>query len=174
MRDPRGDQVMLPLSVEDALVGASRAVGIRPPLLIGLAWKESSFLWWASKFEPHYPYLWDTKGWKPTRLESEIHSIGITTPDTELVQQRTSWGVCQVLGAVAREFGFKEPLLSHLLDVTLSATYGARYLAKLLERHKGDEADALSSYNAGAPTEANFAAYVSPILQMAEIYRRER
>lgn len=173
MRDPNGDTVVLPVSIEDALLEAARDRGVRPALLIGLAWKESSFQWWAAKHEPTYPYLWDVKANKPTRSEA-VGSIGMASQATELVFQRTSWGVAQVMGAVAREFGFKEVLLSHLLDARLSASYGAHLLANLLKRHHGDEADALSAYNAGSPTDANFAAYVSPILKMAEIYRREK
>lgn len=172
MRDPNGTTVVLPLPVEDALLEAAKESGVRPSLLVGLAWKESSFQWWAAKFEPGYPYLWDVKANKPTRSET-VGSIGFVSQATELAFQRTSWGLCQVMGAVAREFGFKEALLSHLLDVRLSATYGSRVLANLLKRH-GNEADGLSSYNAGSPTDSNFAGYVSPILKMAEIYRREK
>lgn len=174
MRDPYGAVVVIPLPVEDAIKEAADGVKVRPSLLMGLAWKESSFSWWAAKFEPGYPYLWDTKNNKPTRVEAETGAIGMASPATELTFQRTSWGVLQIMGATAREFGFREALLSHLLDVRLGAQYGAKYLAFLLRRHAGDEADALSAYNAGAPTDKNFAAYVSPILTMAEAYRRDR
>lgn len=174
MRDPYGMVVVIPLAVEDAITEAARATSVRPSLLMGLAWKESSYLWWAAKFEPGYPYLWDVKNNKPTRVEAETGALGICSPATELQFQRTSLGVCQVMGATAREFGFREALLTRLLDVKLGATYGAKYLASLLARHKGDESDAVSAYNAGAPTDKNFNAYVSPVLTMAETYRRER
>ena len=174
MRDPYGSVVVIPPPVEDAITEAAAAARVRPSLLMGLAWKESSFLWWAAKFEPGYPYLWDVKNNRPTRVESETGALGICSPATELQFQRASWGICQVMGATAREFGFREPLLTHLLDVRLGASYGAKYLAALLTRHKGDEADAVSAYNAGSPTDKNFNAYVSPVLTMAETYRRER
>lgn len=173
MRDPGGNTVAISLPIEDALVEAARDRGVRPALVVGLAWKESSFQWWAGKHEPTYPYLWDVKANKPTRSEA-VGSLGMVSQATELVFQRTSWGLLQVMGAVARELGFREVLLSHLLDARLSASYGAQLLANLLKRHNGDEADALSAYNAGSPTDANFASYVSPILKMATIYEREK
>lgn len=71
------------------------------------------------------------------------------TYETERLFQACSWGVMQVMGAVARECGYVGHILQ-LTDMTLGLLYGCRKLKKCLERYTG-EADAIAAYNAGTP-----------------------
>jgi len=69
-----------------------------------------------------------------------------------------SWGVMQVMGQVAREFGFKEPSLTELCDPATGIEFGCRILAARLARSKGDVSAALLAWNGGA--DANYPAEV--------------
>ncbi len=61
-----------------------------------------------------------------------------------------SWGLMQVMGAVAREYGFSGRFLSQLCDPAVGLEYGCRHLSILLKRH-GTIRAALSAYNSGQP-----------------------
>lgn len=99
--------------------------------------KESSFREWAHKPEEHYQWL--VKSW--------LMSGSVT----ELWGQRQSWGLMQVMGATAREYGFKGDFLSELCDPYLGLKYGMIHLRTLLKRHHGVWQDVIASYNAGSP-----------------------
>lgn len=117
--------------------------GLDPCLALAIAEQESGWRPWAHKYEPGYRWLW------PSR--SEMYCPRGVTRSTELVAQMTSWGLMQVMGAVAREHGFRAAFLAELCDPATGAEYGCRLLAHLLSRWPRVE-DAVSSYNAGHPT----------------------
>lgn len=172
----------LPSSVASVVSIAAQRHGLEPCVLAALVWQESSGDTHAIRCEPHYRWLWDCYDWRPfRRLTAEEAGLshppadfqgptGASSP-TEWMAQRTSWGLCQVMGAVARERGFKGTFLSQLLDPEIGAEYGAMHFAHLLARYELNEA--LSAYNAGRPTDANEQTYVRPVLRQAAEYRRE-
>jgi hypothetical protein len=94
----------------------------------------------------------------------------------ELEFQRTSWGLLQIMGATARELGYREsaqpwpasPLKS---DAATALDLGCSYLTRMLRRWGPNIRDALSAYNAGHPTPDNYGAYVEPILERADALR---
>jgi soluble lytic murein transglycosylase-like protein len=174
--------VKLSSAVAAAVVTAANRHGLDPCVLAAVVWKESSGDPNAIRHEPHYRWLWDVWEGKPFRRVTPDEAAQSRAPEdfrgptgasdaTEWAAQRTSWGLCQVMGAVARERGYKGTFLSALCDADLGAEYGARHLALLLRRW--ELADALSAYNAGSPTATNEPTYVRPVLKMAETYRRE-
>ena len=168
--DPRGGTITIPAGNHDGVLAAAARAGVRAPLLVGLAWKESSFDPTAVRPEPTFPYLWDCATGKPTRDPASVRGPAGVPAATELWQQRASWGLCQVMGATARFLGFRGAFLSALCHPDIGLELGARYLASLLRRM--DESDALSAYNAGAPTSANLDTYVRPILTTSVLYER--
>lgn len=115
----------------------------------------------AWRSEPVYAYLWDCKNNKPFRHLSHAEELLSTAPndfpasvgsvDTEWAGQRASWGLCQIMGAVARELGFKGhfPNLCGLAGVE----YGAKHLSNLMRRfHLEYGIDGvIAAYNAGTP-----------------------
>lgn len=103
-------------------------------LIKAICHQESGFSPWAIRFEPNYKWL--------------FHADQATA--TEQNQQKTSWGIMQVMGAVARELGFKERFISKLCDPHTGIYYGSKHLANFYKQH-GDWDKAISSYNQGSP-----------------------
>src|SRR5258708_9578726 len=60
-----------------------------------------------------------------------------------------SWGLMQVMGQVAREFGFAEESLPELCDPATGVDVGCLVLAKRLARARGDVPAALLAWNGG-------------------------
>lgn len=133
--------------------------GLDPKVVVALVGVESGGNEFAWNPEPPYRYYWDVRRNRPFRtptpeeLRSEKPPLDFPAfagdPDQEWWGQAASWGVCQVMGAVARELGFKGPYLTELVRPELSLEYGCRVLARNLEWAKGDLASALAAYNGG-------------------------
>ena len=85
------------------------------------------------RFEPDFNYLFPLGG-------------ALTT--TERIAQKTSYGCMQVMGAVARELGFKGLYLSELCDPEVALNYGCMHLANYYRKH-GTWKRAVSAYNQG-------------------------
>jgi soluble lytic murein transglycosylase-like protein len=170
----------VPPDIAPHIITAANRHAIPVHLFAALVFKESSFNPLAIRYEPAYRWLWDTPGRKPIRrLTREEYTSDAppadfrgpegVSPDYEWMAQRTSWGLCQVMGAVARERGFDGDDFSALLDPDRNLELGGRLLSRLLRRY--DVADALSAYNAGSPTQANERTYVVPIMRWAAGYK---
>lgn len=165
------------------LDNAADEFGIDRLLFACLVNKESGGDTDAIRPERHYRYLWDVKANAPFRrlTQPEIDSLAAPvgfrslagSAEQEWWAQRMSWGLCQSMGAVARENGFRGPFLSALCKPEIGALYGAKHLARLLKRFKGDEADALAAYNAGTPDSDVGKAYARSILLAREELARE-
>ena len=115
---------------------AAKEHGIDPDLLEALVLTESSGKADAFRHEPGYyeRYLKDNPDWagkNPRRVSS-------------------SYGLCQVMYPTARQYGlnpFYEPEMLFLPQVSLD--FGAKILANLLKRYKGNVEKALQAYNGG-------------------------
>lgn len=118
----------------------------------------------ATRFEPHYRWLWDVAGNAPFRLSAaeakakqpprSFPAHRGTTPATEFIQQQTSFGLMQVMGAVARELGMARPLVA-LCETTTGIEYGCRQLRRLADRFYERDgygwAGVVRAYNTGHP-----------------------
>lgn len=95
---------------------------------------ESSLNPAATRHEPHYRWLvGDNEAMSPTERQDQM----------------TSWGLMQVMGAVARELGHQGPL-SDLLNPPTGLFYGCLHLRRF--RAKYDLwPDVIAAYNAGSP-----------------------
>jgi len=109
-------------------------------LLAAIVQTESSNNKWAVRFEPHYKWLYKTK--------ENAKDNGITET-TETVFQMTSFGLCQLMGAVCRELGLKGPIFQ-LFDEKTNLEYCAKLLKRLATKYK-ERDDILAAYNAGSP-----------------------
>lgn len=109
-------------------------------LLAAIVQTESSNNKWAVRFEPHYKWLFKTK--------DHAKDNGITEA-TETVFQMTSFGLCQIMGAVARELGLKGPIFQ-LFDEKTNLEYSAKLLKRLAAKYK-ERDDIIAAYNAGSP-----------------------
>ena len=145
---------------------AAHEFGVEPAFLAAIAKQESGFEPTAMRYEPNWKYMWDVETNAPFR--GVLNPATFPAPDyvsgqTEWSAQRTSWGLCQVMGSVAREQGYRGKFLSGLCDPLEGARYGAKVLARLTKKY-GELALVASAYNAGHPVEANQAHYVTPVL----------
>lgn len=123
---------------------------------------ESGWQIWAWNPEPHYRYLWNVRENAPYRASSR-QALEKSPPsdfptlagdrDNEWWGQQASWGLMQVMGAVAREYGFREPYLPALCRPADNLDIGCRHLARLQRRfgpsHGVD--GVIAAYNAGSP-----------------------
>lgn len=68
--------------------------------------------------------------------------------DSERICRSTSWGLMQIMGLVAREYGYGKLYLSELVDPHDNLDIGCKHLSTLIQR-KGDEVRGLLAYNGG-------------------------
>ena len=122
--------------------------GLDPLLVQAMVTIESAGNPWAMRYEPGYTWLIP-------------YSHPLVSEQTELTQQRTSWGLMQVMGATARELGCDAPYLACLCAPAVGLEFGCRYLARQLKRYDGDVQDAVAAYNAGSARRNREGQYVN-------------
>jgi hypothetical protein len=163
MQYPLGDLLCETIQIK------SRQNGLPEPLVRAICIHEpgksvpESQRWFATRFEPHYKYLWDCENDRPYpagKIGPWPHQVPtnfstlpglILSAGTEFIQQKTSWGPMQVMGAVARELGFTG--LFPELCGPLGVYYGCLHLKRLANRFlpvHGWEGVA-AAFNAGTP-----------------------
>jgi len=102
-------------------------------LVLALIWQESAGNEWAIRYEPGYQYFYNYKDGYPLYDGSQsvagnrIKSQGMLG-NTEFMAQSTSWGLLQIMGAAARERGFKARYLSELCDPRANLLFGLKHL----------------------------------------------
>lgn len=100
---------------------------------------ESSGNPWAMRYESKWRWFLKPSYWA-WRLK--------ISDSTERIAQSSSFGLCQVMGAVARELGF-EGHLTELCDPAVGIKYGCKKLKQCIDRYDGDIRKGLAAYNAG-------------------------
>ena len=75
-----------------------------PELVVGVIETESAFNRWAAKYEPHYSWLLGDDEREKTDVMKEL--LRKIDDRTEWKAQQFSYGLMQIMGAVAREYGF--------------------------------------------------------------------
>lgn len=138
---------------------AARAHKLKPELVGAVVLQESDAQPFAFNPEPRYRWFWDVKQRKPFRTVSGVELAKKFPPadfptiagdrDQEWWAQQASWGLMQVMGAVAREHGCRVPFLPELTDVALNLEIGCRHLAGLMAWAEGKKDKALAAYNGG-------------------------
>ena len=123
--------------------------------------------------EPKYCWFWDVRRRAPFRrplpleLESKTPPPDFPClagdPDQEWWAQQASWGLMQVMGAVARELGCKLPYLTALCRPEVGLDYGCRYLRVLQDRYMDSAGwnGIIAAYNAGSPRRGVDGAFVN-------------
>lgn len=124
----------------DKITASAREHKIDKYLLASIVSVESGGRSDSNRYEDHYRWLY-----KPEKFSK---SLKITT-ETETVMQKTSWGLGQVMGGVARELGHKGNLVE-LCNPDVGLHFAALKISNLLKRFPDTE-DAVSSYNQGSP-----------------------
>lgn len=86
--------------------------------------------------------------WEPAFFATYVAKLNLTN-GTEATGRAMSWGLCQVMGQVARENGFKGKYLSQLCEPEIGIDNGCRVLKGKLASARGDVHTALLRYNGG-------------------------
>lgn len=146
-------------AIRRAIGTAAAAHGLDPRVVEALVQVESAGDPFAWNPEPRYRYLWHVRTWQPFRALDRIERHAATPPldfpalvgdrDQEWWGQRASWGLMQIMGAVAREHGFRGGYLTQLVDPATNLGLGCAHLARLLRWAEGDLVRALCAYNGG-------------------------
>lgn len=150
--------------LESSIARHAQAYGLPAVLVHALVEVESGGYVWAWNPEPRYRYLWDGAKGQPFRpliaaeIASEFPPPDFPTPygdaDQEWWAQQASWGPMQVMGAVARECGFRARSLVELCTAGEGVRIGCKHLADLrfrfLKGRYGWEG-VVAAYNAGSP-----------------------
>lgn len=138
---------------------AADRAGLDPLLVQAIVQVESGGNRYATRPEYAYPWLWDVKHGKPfrklTSMEAaskrppvDFHSLA-GAPIQEWWGQQQSWGLMQIMGAVAREHGYPHPYLSSLCDPAVNLEIGCYHFKRYLDKLQGDVGQALRAYNGG-------------------------
>ena len=135
---------MPPESVPPEIIDLARHIAadhaLDPALVCAVIEQESAWNPWAVRYEP---------GFLSRYVDSALYTTGKISA-TEAYTRAMSWGLMQVMGQVAREFGFQETSLSELCDPATGIDFGCRILTVRLARSKGDVPAALRAWNGGA------------------------
>ena len=146
--------------LEAAIIEWERHQDIAPGVVAAMVQVEAGGECAAFRPEEGYPWLYDIVRGPIRSAAPDVYLTPIKgeTSRAELWGQRISWGPLQLMGATARELGFRGwfPELCGPKGIE----YGVRYLAKLYLRH-GSWDDAIAAYNAGKPRTTPSGQYVN-------------
>jgi len=115
------------------------AHGLAPALVCAVIEQESAWNPWAVRYEPGFL----------SRYVAPLYTAGKLSA-TEAYTRSMSWGLMQVMGQVAREFGFAGTSLPELCDPATGIEFGCLILAARLARARDDVSAALLAWNGGA------------------------
>lgn len=116
----------------------SAKYGLDPCLVAAVADHESSWNPWAMRYEPLFF----------ARYIQPLVNAGTVRTMTEAMGRSTSYGLMQIMGQVAREFGFAGKFLTELCDPDVGMEYGCKKLKHCMEA-MGNVREALLAYNGG-------------------------
>jgi soluble lytic murein transglycosylase-like protein len=131
------------MSRDPALVTIVTAIAnhhaLKPAFVCAIVEHESQWNPWAVRYETDFFTRY-------VRTAYLAGKFGVTE-----AQSRTmSFGLMQVMGEVAREFGFKGDFLTELCDPHIGVEFGCRIITKRLAEQSGSTVGALLAYNGGA------------------------
>lgn len=112
---------------------------IDPKVISAIATVESGWRPASARYERSFSYLSEPERW------AKLHGI---TKDTEIMFQKTSWGLMQVMGGTARRIGYKG-WLPNICDPELGVQIGCEYFLKTCSEYQ-DVKDQLAAYNGGS------------------------
>lgn len=137
--------------IKEMLESAATRYNLDSNYIIAIAINESSCNQLAVRYEPLYRWIY-----KP----EFFCALNNTTWETEVHLQKMSFGVMQIMGAVARELGHNGNMLELAHNPAVAIEYSIRHFLSFYERYKNYE-DAIASYNAGSPKKDKEGKYIN-------------
>lgn len=110
--------------------------GLETALVCAVIEQESSWIPWATRFEPAFE-------------ERYIKPALPSAPTTLEITKAMSFGLMQVMGETAIEFGWTGQFLTELCNPDTGVNFGCKKLQKCFSIH-GDEDTSLLAYNGGS------------------------
>lgn len=146
--------ILTPDKLEEIARTAAIVHGLDPALVCAVCDHESvGWQQYAVRYEPGF---YD-------RYISGMH--GLT--QTEKTMRATSFGLMQIMGQTAREFGFSGHFLTELFDPETAILYGCKKMKREVDKHNGDVRAALLGYNGGGNPD-----YPDLVLKHYDKYKR--
>jgi soluble lytic murein transglycosylase-like protein len=134
----------------------ANAHSLDPALVCAVIEQESSWNPWAIRYEPAF----FTKYVAPLYTNNKVSA-------TEAYARGFSWGLMQVMGQVAREFGCDAPFLSALCDPEQGIAIGCKVLRRKFDAMPGDATRALLAWDSGRRQD-----FAAKVLSRAAQYSR--
>lgn len=126
------------LSAKKALAAKYAAKhGLDTVLVCAVCEQESSWNPSAVRFEPAFEARY-------------IHPALPSAPTTLELTKAMSFGLMQIMGETAIEFGWRGTFLTELCDPDLGVDFGCAKLRRCVDLHPNDENAALEAYNGGS------------------------
>lgn len=127
-------------------------------LVLAIMKQESNGEPWAVRYEPEF------NKWLNGRIAAnpalfKVYGRAISR-STEVIMRSSSFGQFQIMGQTLRELGFAGQYLTECCDPKISAEYGIKFLAKLMNKYNNEDA-AIAAYNAGSPRLGKTGKYVN-------------
>lgn len=135
--------------------GIAAKHSLDPILVCAQVEQESAWNTFAIRYEPGFL----------SKYVAKFYTAGKLTA-TETYSRAFSWGLMQIMGQTAREFGFSGISLAELCDPETGVEFGCRKLESCMFRAKGDVNAALLAYNGGSNAQ-----YASEVLARQAKYR---
>lgn len=129
------------VTMYDAIQIAARKHDLEPALVAAFVSVESGFNPYSIKYEEGFRYV---------RPDYRDLAHGAKTHDyLEKAFEMSSIGLMQIMGATARDEGFRKNLVQ-LFDPYTNLEWGCAHLSRLVKKHTNLES-VISAYNAGTP-----------------------
>jgi soluble lytic murein transglycosylase-like protein len=110
--------------------------GLDPKIVCAVCEQESDWYPWAVR-------------WEPAFYQRYIVPMNLVAQPTEAQLRACSFGLMQIMGQTAREFGFGKTFLTELCDPDTGVEFGCKKLQKCFSVH-GDAETSLLAYNGGS------------------------
>ena len=137
-----------------SIIAANAATKDLDPLLVqAVIQVESGGNPWANRYEARYRWLakWNSGDpWPRNRSVLQFPSPSGVSRSTEYQNQKTSWGLMQIMGGVAREVGFRKPFLTELLNPATNVQFGCIFLRRCIKERGEDIRAGLKRWNGSA------------------------
>jgi|ERR1700761_5916122 len=124
---------------EDLIKKTAEAYGLEWTWIKAIVTQESNFNPYALRYEPRYMYLY--------KVPIFAHKLGISE-DTEMMTQKMSFGLGQVMLALAREQGFEKEA-GLLFDPEINLDQVCKRIYTLKHRALDTPDDVFAGYNGG-------------------------
>ena len=125
--------------MDSLITDACNAARLDYYLVAAMVLTESNGETHAIRYERGYRYVFE-----PYKVKPEGCSRA-----TEINAQQCSWGLMQIMGATARELGFRG-WMPELCRPEIGLAYGCKYLARQIKRYANNVQWGVAAYNAGS------------------------